>query len=134
MTIRRLFMVTVVLAALLGLAAGCAQKAPQPQAKVDPLEQGVKGEAIWYGMMYQGRTTTSGEPFDLRKLTASHASLPYGTRLEVINPANGKSVVVVINDRSHLERGNVLALSKAAADALGLGDQRRFLVLYRYAK
>ena len=60
--------------------------------------------------------------------------MPFGTRLEVLNPANGKTVTVVVNDRSHLEMGDGLGLSESAAKALGIDDRRRSSVVYRLAK
>lgn len=132
---RRLWLLALVAVMLVALA-GCVPETTKPAPKPeDPLIKGVKGQALWVGMMYNGFTTTSGEIFDMRKLTAAHATLPYGTKLEVINPANGKSVVVVVNDRRNLTGGAVLAISKAAADRIGLGGpKRRFTVIFRYAK
>jgi rare lipoprotein A len=134
-----------VLAGLAGLAlltwlfaAGCTT-IPEPTPPPTPpgaaeLEQGITTQAVWYGMTYQGRATTSGEIFDLRRLTASHPTLPFGTRLEVLNPANGNTATVVVNDRSNLEMGDGLALSEAAAKALGIDDRRRSTVVYRLAR
>jgi rare lipoprotein A len=51
-------------------------------------------------------------------LTAAHKTLPFGTRVRVTDPTNGRSVVVVINDRGPFNRGRVLDLSKEAAEAL----------------
>ncbi len=134
---RRLILLMALLIAL-ALAAGCAhapaEMAPPAKAE-DPLIKGVDAQATWVGMLYNGFTTTSGEQFDMRELTVAHPSLPYGTKLEVINPKSGKSAVVTVNDRRNLGPGVVLALSKAAADRIDLGGaQRRFMVVYRYAK
>jgi rare lipoprotein A len=54
------------------------------------------------------------------RLTAAHKTLPFGTKLKVTNPANGKSVVVRINDRGPFIKGRTLDLSKAAAQRIGL--------------
>lgn len=132
----RLMLLMALLAAL-ALAAGCVHAPAQaPPAKAeDPLIKGVDAQATWVGMLYNGFTTTSGEQFDMRELTVAHASLPYGTKLEVINPKSGKSVVVTVNDRRNLKPGVILALSKAAADRIDLGGPKRvFMVVYRYAK
>lgn len=122
----------------LAAAVGCVTypepTPPPPPPSAQQLQQGIATQAVWYGQSYQGRATASGAPFDMRQLTASHASLPLGTRLQVQNPANGKTVTVVVNDRSHLEMGDGLALSQAAAKALGIDDQRRSDVLYRLAR
>ncbi len=82
------------------------------------------GYASWYGGKFQGRKTASGEIFDTNKLTAAHKRLPFGTHVEVTNLANGKSVVVRINDRGPFVEGRIIDLSRAAAvriDMLGSG-------------
>ncbi|HEY9719223.1 MAG TPA: septal ring lytic transglycosylase RlpA family protein, partial [Trichormus sp.] len=55
--------------------------------------------ASWYGPGFQGRKTASGEVFDQEKMTAASRTLPFGTKLLVQNPHNGKVCAVVINDR-----------------------------------
>jgi len=74
------------------------------------------GGASWYALHSQ---TASGERMDPTELTAAHRSLPFGTRLEVTNQKNGKTVVVRINDRGPFVKGRVIDLSKAAARQLG---------------
>ena len=76
------------------------------------------GLASWYGTPQHGHITASGETFDMYRLTAAHATLPLGTRLLVTNVANGRSVVVRVNDRGPSRRDRVLDLSYAAALAL----------------
>ena len=134
----RLPLACLALLTLLLANAGCTT-IPEPTPPPAPpgaqeLQQGVTTQAVWYGMTYHGRATASGEFFDLRQLTASHPSLPLGARLEVMNPANGKMVTVVVNDRSNLEMGDGIALSEAAAKAIGIDGQRRSSVVYRLAK
>ncbi len=82
--------------------------------------QTISGAASWYGPKFHGRTTASGEPFDMHRLTAAHRTLPFGTRLRVINEANGKSVVVRVNDRGPFAGKRVIDLSRKAAQAIGL--------------
>jgi peptidoglycan lytic transglycosylase len=53
-------------------------------------------------------------------MTAAHRSLPFGTRVTVVNRNNGRSVVVRINDRGPFVRGRVIDLSPAAARVLGI--------------
>ena len=65
------------------------------------------------------RKTASGERFDPQKLTAAHRTLPFGSKVQVTNVKNGRSVVVRINDRGPFIRGRVLDLSKGAAGQLG---------------
>ena len=61
-----------------------------------------------------GSTTASGEPFDPDGLTAAHKTLPFDTRVRVTNTANGKSVVVRINDRGPFVSGRCLDLARGA--------------------
>jgi rare lipoprotein A len=78
------------------------------------------GLASWYGRDFNGRPTASGEIFDMYAYTAAHRDLPFGTRVRVTNEANGRSVVVRINDRGPWVEGRILDLSYAAAKALGM--------------
>jgi len=70
-----------------------------------------------------GILTASGERFDKGGFTAASRTLPFGTRLLVINPANNSSVIVRINDRGPFIRGRHLDLAEGAADALGMIEQ-----------
>lgn len=76
---------------------------------------GAVGVASYYGPGFQGRSTASGERFNMYDMTAAHRTLPFGTNVEVTNLSNGKSVVVRINDRGPFKRGRIIDLSKAAA-------------------
>ena len=76
------------------------------------------GMASYYGDKHQGRRTANGERFDMHALTAAHRTLPFGTRVEVTNLENGRSVVVRINDRGPFVEGRVIDLSQAAAREL----------------
>ncbi len=67
-----------------------------------------------------GYRTASGERFNPNGFTAAHRSLPFGTRLNVTNPANGRSVIVRINDRGPFVRGRGLDLARGAAFAIGM--------------
>ena len=77
------------------------------------------GRASWYGGAHHGRVTASGERFDMHALTAAHPTLPFGTRLRVMNLDNDRQVEVRINDRGPSVSGRILDLSYAAARALG---------------
>ncbi|ANY19853.1 RlpA-like protein precursor [Tsuneonella dongtanensis] len=83
----------------------------------DPIGAGV---ASYYADKFNGRRTASGEAFSNSALTAAHRSLPFGSKVRVTNPANGKSVVVRINDRGPFHGGRVIDLSKSAASQLGI--------------
>ncbi len=73
------------------------------------------GVASYYAHKYHGRTTASGERFDMNDMTAAHKTLPFGTRVRVTNLDNGKAVTVRINDRGPFVKGRVIDLSLAAA-------------------
>jgi rare lipoprotein A len=77
------------------------------------------GRASWYGEAHHGLPTASGERFDMNALTAAHPTLPFGTRLRVVNLDNDREVEVRINDRGPAAPGRVIDLSYAAARALG---------------
>lgn len=78
------------------------------------------GRPVRTTFYWQGRRTANGERFNPDGMTAAHRTLPFGTRLTVMNPRTGKSVVVVINDRGPFTRGMQLDLSRGAARAIGL--------------
>jgi rare lipoprotein A len=78
------------------------------------------GIASYYADAYHGRTTASGETFDMYELTAAHRTLPFGTRVRVTNLDNGRSVTVRINDRGPFIDGRVIDLSLAAAQRLDM--------------
>ena len=86
---------------------------PQPRALTRT------GRASWYGQAHQGQRTASGERFDMNALTAAHPTLPFGTRLRVVNLDNDREVEVRINDRGPVVPGRIIDLSYAAARALG---------------
>jgi rare lipoprotein A len=78
------------------------------------------GTASYYGKGFNGRRAANGEVFNMHAMTAAHRSLPFGTRLQVTNMKNGRSVVVRIQDRGPYVRGRVLDLSYGAARALDM--------------
>ena len=81
----------------------------------------VHGMASWYGSVFNGRKTASGEIFDMYAMTACHATLPFGSIVRVVNLSNHRSVVVRITDRGDLiDEGRVIDLSYAAAEKLGM--------------
>jgi rare lipoprotein A len=86
----------------------------------DGEEHDLSGEASWYGEKFQGRSTASGEPFDMYRFTAAHKTLPFHTIVRVTDPESNKSVVVRINDRGPYSDGRIIDLSYAAAADLGL--------------
>jgi rare lipoprotein A len=79
-----------------------------------------KGRASYYATKFQGRRTASGESFNNKELTAAHRTLPFNTLLKITNTANGKEVVVRVNDRGPFSPNRILDISKAAADQLDM--------------
>jgi rare lipoprotein A len=80
------------------------------------------GLASWYGRAFHGRRTASGELYNMYAMTAAHKTLPIPSYARVTNPANGRSVIVRVNDRGPFVRGRIIDLSYTAAlklDALG---------------
>lgn len=72
------------------------------------------GVASYYHDKFNGRKTASGERFNNNDYTAAHKELPFGTKVRVTNLANGKSVIVTINDRGPFSKGREIDLSKKA--------------------
>ena len=104
-----------------------------PETAVDldsfepPIEEGPSvvrdlgiGVASYYGRRFHGRLTANGERFNMNAMTAAHKTLPFGTRVRVTNPRNGRSVVVRINDRGPFIKGRTIDLSRGAATQIGM--------------
>lgn len=80
------------------------------------------GIASWYGRQFHGKKTANGEVFNMHELTAAHKSLPLNCMIRVTNTANGKSVVVRVNDRGPFHGNRIVDLSYGAAQAIGITD------------
>jgi rare lipoprotein A len=78
------------------------------------------GLASWYGTRFHGRPTSSGEPYDMFAMTAAHKTLPIPSYVRVTNTANGREVVLRVNDRGPFVDGRVIDLSYTAALKLGV--------------
>lgn len=78
-----------------------------------------RGTASWYGKRFHGKPTSSGEPYDMYKMSAAHPILPIPSYVRVTNVANRRSVVVRVNDRGPFHAGRAIDLSYAAASKLG---------------
>src|SRR3546814_19223723 len=76
--------------------------------------------ASYYGDRFAGNRTASGERFDPDELTAAHRTLAFGRHVRVTNLANGKSVIVRLNDRGPFSSGRVIDVSHAAARESGM--------------
>jgi rare lipoprotein A len=116
---------------------------PDPEPRVEPLRSGgpnkpyevlgqrytplaadlplaETGLASWYGRKFHGRPTASGEIYDMYASTAAHRTMPIPSYAQVRNPANGREVVVRVNDRGPFHADRVIDLSYAAALKLGV--------------
>ncbi|MEE4202733.1 MAG: septal ring lytic transglycosylase RlpA family protein [Halieaceae bacterium] len=82
-----------------------------------------EGVASWYGLKFHGRPTATGERFSVYQATAAHRSLPLPTYARVTNLANGRQIVVKVNDRGPFHADRILDLSYGAAIKLGFADQ-----------
>lgn len=78
------------------------------------------GKASWYGKKFHGRRTSSGETYDMYKMTAAHKTLPLPTYVRVTNLENQRSIVVKVNDRGPFVTGRAIDLSYVAARKLGI--------------
>jgi rare lipoprotein A len=89
---------------------------------VMPSSRGYKarGQASWYGTKFQGKKTSSGEPYDMFAMTAAHRTLPLPTYAKVTNVDTGKSIIVKVNDRGPFHNNRLIDLSYVAAHKLGI--------------
>lgn len=115
---------SAVLLALLGITgtqAGNAEQPLKPGAAQHHWYQ--TGRASWYGKLFQGHQTASGEDFDMNAMTCAHRSLPMGSLVRVTNLRNHRSVIVRVNDRGPVPQNRIIDLSYAAARFLGFGGR-----------
>ena len=105
-TKRQRIAIGVVFLVVLGLAGVAAAQTAE------------EGMADFYNDNFQGKKTASGEPYDKNGLTAAHKKLAYGTKVKVTNIANGKSVVVTVNDRLGASSPAVIDVTRRAAEEL----------------
>ncbi|WP_343691459.1 septal ring lytic transglycosylase RlpA family protein [Chitinophaga sp.] len=98
----------VLCSAILILLSSCSRKITE------------SGKASYYADKFEGRKTASGSIFHQNKMTAAHRTLPFGTKVKVVNIANGRTVKVTITDRGPFAEGRVIDLSKKAAKKLGM--------------
>jgi rare lipoprotein A len=78
-----------------------------------------RGHGSWYGKKFHGQKTSSGEPYDMYKMTAAHPTLPIPSYARVTNLANGRQVIVRVNDRGPFHSSRIIDLSYTAALKLG---------------
>jgi rare lipoprotein A len=89
-----------------------------PETRDVPLRQ--RGLASWYGRKFHGRLTANGETYNMYAMTAAHPTMPLPSYAHVRNPANGREVIVRVNDRGPFVPGRIIDLSYTAALRLGL--------------
>ena len=119
-----------VVSGLLGLSISCSRPSQELGVPTVELPRAAEKPAIpmtasHYGRNdgLEGKRTASGEVFRSDGLTAAHKTLPFGTKLEVTNPKNGKRVTVRVNDRGPFVKGRELDLSAKAAEELGVQNK-----------
>jgi rare lipoprotein A len=92
-------------------------KSYTPLTDERPFKQ--RGIGSWYGRKFHGQKTSSGEPYDMYKMTAAHPTLPIPSYVRVTNLANGKQVILRVNDRGPFHSNRIIDLSYTAALKLG---------------
>jgi rare lipoprotein A len=97
---------------LLTVGITLAEAESVPRAKI--------GKASWYGGDFARRRTASGARFDPASFTGAHRTLPLGSKVRVTNLRNGRSVLVIINDRGPFRGRREIDVSSGAARALGM--------------
>jgi rare lipoprotein A len=125
------------LACLLALASCSGSPEPQPHFKIGApykingtwyqptfvTAYQATGIASWYGADYDGLYTANGEVYDMEALTAAHPTLPLPSIVQVTNLANGRTLVLRVNDRGPFVANRLIDLSRAAARELGFERQ-----------
>ena len=126
------------------LFCACAEHVPPPQEKPKPAAGMPRGQrpyqiygvwyypipsalgysedgiASWYGDIFHGKPTSSGEVYNMYDMTAAHKILPLGTHVKVTNKNNGAMVILRVNDRGPFVSGRIIDLSYTAAQKLGM--------------
>ena len=100
------------------IAAPVSSVQARPEVRAVKTKPYQIGTASWYGQIFDGKPTASGEPYDMYDMTAAHLTLPMGSYVRVTNLRNGKAVVVRVNDRGPIVPGRIIDLSYGAAQAL----------------
>ncbi|CAN5398369.1 hypothetical protein BH11CYA1_BH11CYA1_04130 [soil metagenome] len=100
----------------------CLNHSALPSLNISPdnFSPNFSGHASWYGGKFHGRRTSNGDRFDMHGLTAAHRTLPFGTKLLVMNRRTGATCVVQVNDRGPFVDDRVIDLSRGAAEKLNM--------------
>ena len=91
-----------------------------PATSLRPYKE--RGMASWYGRKFHNQKTSSGEIYDMYAMTAAHPTLPLPSYARVTSVADGRSVVVRVNDRGPFHAGRIIDLSYAAAARIGIAQ------------
>ena len=92
-----------------------------PATSLRPYKE--RGLASWYGRRFHNQKTSTGETYDMYAMTAAHPTLPLPSYARVTNVADGRSVVVRVNDRGPFHGGRIIDLSYAAAARIGIAQK-----------
>ncbi len=114
--IKNLRLLAVIVLALLGVQCASHKNAESHRHDRNPV---FEGGASWYGPGFHGRKMANGKRYDMNKMTAAHKTLPFGTRVEVTNLQNNKTVELTITDRGPYIQGRILDVSRQGAEQLG---------------
>jgi len=106
-------------ALMLIVLTGCATSTRDP-GEVGGVVDVTEGLASYYGHQYHGRLTANGETYDENAMTAAHRTLAFGTMIRVTSKANGKTVILRVNDRGPFVDGRIVDLSFQAAKDLDM--------------
>jgi len=110
------------------------EEKPFPEARLEGKTEKMEtkevqyGMASWYGEEFHGRSTSSGEVYDMYQLTCAHNTLPLGTIVMVTNLENGRSLELKVNDRGPFVKERILDVSYAASQMLGMWEKGTALV------
>jgi rare lipoprotein A len=114
--------ILIVISAFLIFLSSCVRKYEETPLNESEKTKESTVRASYYGKGdgLSGLKTANGERFNSNEFTAAHRNLPFGTKLKLTNPANGKSAFVTVNDRGPFVKGRDLDISYAAARALDI--------------
>jgi len=113
------------------LCASCASIDTEDYS--EPYDGSEYAVASWYAREFHGKRTSSGQPFNMHAFTCAHRTYPFGTKLKITNPANGKTVHCVVNDRGPTSKNRDIDLSYAAAKKIGLTGKGTAKVRIEYS-
>lgn len=115
--------ITTLCCIALASCAAMTEVEATPKEKKDKIAHVQNGKASWYSIRTNGGTkTASGKRLCDHSATAAHKTLPFGTKVKVINTRNNKSEVVVITDRGPFVHGRIIDVTIGTARRLGFAD------------